>query len=97
MRRFDAQSEGEGGGEGGGEGVMVRDGPPTVTFGSSNLTPYIWHVQPGLSMLSAAIRARGAPGGCCWQSSTVAAAVRLGRVRVCPERGGSQGSTQFHT
>jgi len=36
-------------------------------------------------------------GGCCWQSSTVAAAVRLGRVRVCPERGGSQGSTQFHT
>jgi len=41
---------------------MVRDGPPTVTFGSSNLTPYIWHVQPGLSMLSAAIRARGAPG-----------------------------------
>jgi len=29
MRRFDAQSEGEGGGE----GVMVRDGPPTVTFG----------------------------------------------------------------
>jgi len=68
---------------------MVRDSPPTVTFGSSNLTPYIWHAQPGLSMPSAAIRARGAPGGGCWQSRTVAAAVRVGRVRECPERGES--------